>query len=386
MTIMNKKQKMMNARGFSLVELLVALLLGLLVLGAVVQLFVGSRTTQSANYALAAIQEDGRFMAELLKAEFRDVHTRGFCGSQKYLTYQTHFGGNADLEVFFDPGRPIQGWEHKDTGRSESFNLGSVGTGPWTMGGDDVMDLPSAIQAYMAPGSDAVLIRRVIPVSSVWALEGVNSASSNEIQLNAPHGLGTGTILLVTDCQTMQDDDGQHAQADLFQNQGGGSTLEKASALNWATEYQNSMQLFRVVSDIYFVGEDDPDPSDPDKELLGLYRARMNKGLNDPLIERLSDGAETLQVLYGFSKPGQQGGDGQSVNHWLTAAEVPDWRFVVAARLSLVQRSAPLAGGPNAQRFRLGWAEFEAADDRRMRHVFEIPLSLRNQQLMVDDL
>jgi len=54
------------ARGFSLVELMVALLIGLIISIGVVQIFGATRATYQLDEALARAQENGRFALEFL--------------------------------------------------------------------------------------------------------------------------------------------------------------------------------------------------------------------------------------------------------------------------------------------------------------------------------
>lgn len=60
--MMNKKNySLQKQSGFSIVELMIAGLLGILLLGGVIQLFAGSNQNYSMQDELASIQEDGRF-------------------------------------------------------------------------------------------------------------------------------------------------------------------------------------------------------------------------------------------------------------------------------------------------------------------------------------
>ena len=52
----------MNARGFSLVELMISLALGLVITGAVIQIMVSNQVTNSFNTAVAQVQDSGRFI------------------------------------------------------------------------------------------------------------------------------------------------------------------------------------------------------------------------------------------------------------------------------------------------------------------------------------
>ncbi|MCW8107364.1 PilW family protein [Alteromonas ponticola] len=59
----------MSQRGFSLVELMISLVLGLVISGAIIQSLVSSRVTNSLNDAIAQVQESGRFIMQRLSRE-----------------------------------------------------------------------------------------------------------------------------------------------------------------------------------------------------------------------------------------------------------------------------------------------------------------------------
>jgi type IV pilus assembly protein PilW len=65
-------------KGFSLVELMVALLLGLIISGAALNLFIGSRQTFNAISAEAQIQDSARFASEFLGRNLRIAGYRAF--------------------------------------------------------------------------------------------------------------------------------------------------------------------------------------------------------------------------------------------------------------------------------------------------------------------
>lgn len=58
-------------KGMSIVELLVAMALGLLLLGGILQVFLSSRQTYSANEAMGRMQENGRFALEFIARSAR---------------------------------------------------------------------------------------------------------------------------------------------------------------------------------------------------------------------------------------------------------------------------------------------------------------------------
>ncbi|GAC14422.1 PilW family protein [Aliiglaciecola lipolytica] len=59
-----------NQRGFSLVEIMITLALGLLITGAIIQVLVSNSLTERLNRSLSSTQESGRFIISRLRNEF----------------------------------------------------------------------------------------------------------------------------------------------------------------------------------------------------------------------------------------------------------------------------------------------------------------------------
>lgn len=62
--------------GFSLVEIMIALLIGLFLLGGILQMFSASQQTYRMQSNLARLQENGRFALDFLS---RDIRMAGYC-------------------------------------------------------------------------------------------------------------------------------------------------------------------------------------------------------------------------------------------------------------------------------------------------------------------
>lgn len=64
---------MKSTSGFSLVELMISLVLGLVISGAIIQVLVSSSVTNKLNQAVAQVQESGRFITSRLTTELMEV-------------------------------------------------------------------------------------------------------------------------------------------------------------------------------------------------------------------------------------------------------------------------------------------------------------------------
>src|SRR6056297_2065090 len=162
-----------RARGFSLVELMVAITLGLLLTAGMVQLFSSSRLTFQTNDALARVQENGRFAMELLKRDLRQAGERGFCAGR--LEINNHLNtscanGSAD---FFDPARALVGWEYDGTGSGDEYTVpddldpDGAADGDWSSSAASGSSLPGLLSGRVVPGSDVLVVRSLQPVPNV---------------------------------------------------------------------------------------------------------------------------------------------------------------------------------------------------------------------------
>lgn len=388
---MNIFRKFKNTqRGVSLIELLIALVLGLLVTGGVLQLFFGTKQTHVSNQALARVQENARFVAEDIKREFRMIGTHGFCAAR--LTINSHLNTTCsdDTDAIFSVDTPVIGWDYDGTGRNEALTISDLDpTVPdpddWTHQRADgtTVDLPSFLEDRVVPGTDVVVIRRLQAVESVTGSAGaVNSPANSVVSLNLSSGLEANELALVTNCT---------GGADLFQNMSaaGASAISTGASscsspgpgnlasVEWTTVYDDTSQLFRANVFAYYVGFND------ERQEPGLYRADLSRGIAGVRHEELAEGIENLQMLFGYSLPADQGGDGQSVDFWLTGGEVPDWNFVIGARAAFVIRSPESAEIGQVQRtFDLSGTAITHPEDSRLRQPFSVSMSFRNQQIV----
>lgn len=380
-----------SVRGVSLIELMIALVLGLLVTAGILQLFVGNKQTHMSNEALARVQENARFSIEEIKREFRTAGTHGFCAARLQINNHLNPGCPNYVDAIFDASQAFIGWEYSGTGRNEAHTIADLDPadeppGNWTHRRSDgtLVDLPEFLEDRVVPGSDVVVIRRLVVIPGVTgSTTAKNNPGQASIGLNGGSTLFENEIVLVTNCTT---------GADLFQNMSAG----KASAVStgkgacnnpgpgnlnnvpWSTSYDDTMQMYRVRSMAYYVGFNE------ERQEPGLYRADISRGLINIVHEELAEGIETMQVLFGYSLPGDEGGDGQSVDFWLTAAEVTNWEFIIGARAAFLIRSPESAGDGRIQRtYDLAGTAVTHPEDNRLRQPFSVSVGLRNRQIVL---
>ncbi|MBK1719527.1 PilW family protein [Thiocystis violacea] len=88
-------------QGFTLVEILVAMTVGLFLTGGILSLFVGSKQSYTNNGAIGAVQENGRYVLETMTQELRQA---GLLGCQRSLMLQK------ELSAVLSPARLMYGF------------------------------------------------------------------------------------------------------------------------------------------------------------------------------------------------------------------------------------------------------------------------------------
>lgn len=97
-------------RGLSLIELMIALVLGLFIIGGVISVFVGSTRSFDSNEALSRVQENGRFALDMIAEELRNTGYKGSCFIQVNEIIDT--ADPSYVADALDINNPIKGWDN----------------------------------------------------------------------------------------------------------------------------------------------------------------------------------------------------------------------------------------------------------------------------------
>lgn len=153
--------------GVTLVELMVALVIGLILTAGATQIFLGSKETYRTSEALSRVQENGRMALQLLA---RDIRQADYAGCQDNLT-------------------------------DVNNNLNSGGNyAPLADGGVDVSD-------NGGPNNTDGFTLRSASTNEDLYLTQQPSTTSATLQVNRQGAVPQGTIMIITDCRS----------ADMFQ-------------------------------------------------------------------------------------------------------------------------------------------------------------------------
>lgn len=371
-------------RGLTLVELLVALVLGLLLSAITVQSYLSTKTTYRMTEGVSRIQENGRFAVHFLADHIRRA---GNLGCVDYVR------SKLDTERIINFTSPIIGWDY--TGTDSSVNAytlpalqDATAAGNFDSTRHDGLGTPNsgAMQGTLfnnanpkpIVGSDFIIINSVEETDAV--LSTVFSTADTTITTADNHDLEPRQIVLAGDCYVtdlFQVDTGVDSNPSRIvagtTSQGRPRNASAAFATGvpiWSYGWGPDSKIYKVTSAAYYVGIGAGG-------LPSLFRWDLGRGSvgDDPA--ELVEGVETLQFLYGEDTSG----DGLA-NRYASASFIDDWQNVVAVRVGMVLRSPEVASdeAQNTTLQLLGHMVVTPTDpnDQVMRYAINTTLKPRN--------
>jgi type IV pilus assembly protein PilW len=329
--------------GFTLVEVLVALTIGLFLTAGMVQMYVANRQTFRFSDSLSRIQENGRYAIALIA---RDMRMADFWGCSRGNRLRVLLNGGCTTPDAFSTNA-IAGTDGMvgAPDQPDSITLrGSVGTG-----------------LIVAAGATATQLRVEGTVSDAEAVLG----DTND---------RTGDIVLISDCRG----------GDLFQATAisGGNPADIAFAAGtptsnppgppgnaigtFAKSYDQSATVRRWREVIYSIRR-------------GLSRQNalfiQENACAGGVLREAVEGVVNMQINYG-----EDTNDDGVANRYVAAANVADWDRLVSIRVSLLLASAEDNLVEQAQQISFAGQTFTAAD-RRLYQVITATFAIRNRPL-----
>jgi len=373
-----------NTKGLTLVELLVAVAIGLILLGGIYQVFVSSTSAYSRNENMSRSQENSRFAAQILKSS---VAGAGYLGcSQDTATFSRATIAAAERDIFINnyeqyvfglewvptnlgaADELTDGeWEYFDpsTGVVASDDLSSA-TG--FILGDPIADEGMGL-TNVVTGSDILHVRAVTPgpaaeLTASGAGTLTVTANNNAIQRAANVGAEINRRpLLIADCEISS-----LFYAESYVNATGVIDLTTARNVSAALDraYLPGAQVYATELTTYYV-----------RLRNGVPTLVRKIGRAD--VEELIEGVEMMQVLYGIDTSGDR-----SANNYVRANAITDWGEVVSVRIGLLLQAPNenLRAAVSNRSYNVNDFIFNSTNtdlDRRSRTVVNMTIGLRNR-------
>lgn len=333
------------SRGFSLVELMVAMALSLVLLAGVLGVLYSSKVTYSENERLARLQENARAATEMI---LRDMRSGGFLGCGRPLRPENWENVLIDAtDLTHNYAMALTGFE------------GSAGT--FTPAVPDLIEEPSVT-------SDIVVIRGVRPGVPTFrtSLDMDNLTSDVVIANPAAFAIAPGTPLLISNC-----DRSSVFAASAFSTAAGVSTIRHeegdegvANTNDEIQRFDRGAQVSILNTIVYYVRQDAGRPP-------SLWRI-----VDDGAPVELIPGIERLEIAYGEDTNGDDLAD-----RYVSADTAGvNWNRITSASISVLVRSAEEYGRAQPSRtFSMLGMAVTPPTDSFLRTVFTTTASLRNR-------
>jgi len=372
--------------GLSLVELMVAMVIGLILMLGVVQIFSASHAASRLSEGASRVQENARFALDFLERDIRMAGHMGCVNDQAHVVKNlgdpvNHLSATAGSGSPLDFRVSIQGYEAPGTAPDDALVLG----GTW----DAPENLPTSIAGLSpapAGGSDILVLRYLaaegVPVNLITLSDGnsIIRGATDRIERLRSDGVASPTLFGIADC----------GHADVFEGALSGNeiTANAVDLSRYTAQPTGQTMLYRAESLVYYIGING-DTGQP-----GLRRARADATGEYTVNEEVVEGIENLQLMFGLdttetiavdtppagsiteaaiANDVSTGTDEAAAGQWLRVGQV---RIGLLASSPEPSSSVVPAVGPSA----LGVQFTPAArNDGRYRGSYEVSVALRNR-------
>lgn len=315
----NGLQKMRSSRGFSLIELMIAVVLGAALLFGVIQIFDSNKQSSRLQHAFVEVQEAGRIAADLLA---RDIRMADYWGCTDTSNITDHLNNSDSDYTTVDDIEGAPGL----AARVAAANDAQIG-GRSPLVGTTILTLRGSRSA-----SDVRVQEPVIPNNA--AVININPTTSTNIE--------AGEVMLITDCtggdrfsNTNDLSGASSSSADTLSlghaagvDTGAGS-IENETQIT-LRDYDASAQILLPFSFTYFIAENDTGTN-------SLYRL---KGGTSGELEELVRNIDDMQLIFAEDTDSDQ-----SVNRFNPTADVGDFDNVLSVRTTFTVSSRELING-----------------------------------------
>lgn len=355
----------------TLVELMVALVLSLFLVGGIIQIFIGNRVTFAFNEGLSRIQENARFSLEHM------AYTSRMAGYSGCLNDVAVFNNLTVPNNFRDDiANGVQGHDANGTGVGDAYAAAATDPAPSANAGDWSPALPPELTNLVIPGSDVLIVRGAAgPSVSLVA----PFSDPTQLYVNPGHGFVAGEILVAADCQKASIFQltavGNAAGVDTLAHVNGGGFVpgNAAATAAWPAEQDFGLgaEVSRHQTYAFYIGRGAS--GRPSLFQLRLQPLTATSAGFAP--EELVEGIDSMQIRFGPDTDN----DGDA-DVWTPAGGVADWTQVLSVELTLLARSADEYGTEtDTIVYNLAGTQFDPIDDRRLRQVFSSTVGIRNR-------
>lgn len=351
------RTRMTRQSGLTIVEMMVAMAVSLLIVGAVIMVYLASKQTFRSGEAIARHQESIRIAADSLAFDLRLAGNLGCRG---------------DLDPI-DPKQvlPLVSPDSENVNFSEPLKGYRGGSGSFP---------PGLTAGEVNPGTDIVRVK--FASSSSWRLPSpgmLTAADLVTVRGNRSEFI-TNNVMVISDCEkaTLFAISGDPADGAITGTAVLSHDSPPNSSASVAKIYGTDANVFRLISRIYYVATVGGRSA--------LYRRSLLGGTMT--VEEVADGIEDMQILFGEDDNKEGGSESTestnrrsnwNVTRYVQADGVADWNRVRSVQVCLTYVSSENGVTTEPQRYFDCSGALVTPTDRRYRQSFTMTISVRNR-------
>lgn len=329
-----------SIRGFSLVELMVAMTIGLILLGGAISVLYSAKLTYNENERVARLQESGRAAVEIM---LRDMRAGGYRGCDEFIPADNLTNASASPTALMSNfSAPVQGYE-------------STSASAWSPAVDASITSPRG-------GNDILVVRTTPSGAPTFITSAAMPSSTADISVNNPLSLAKfdGTMGIISDCVNA-------AVFDVSNTTLGSPATVKHNSSDLGVAFPLNSRVVPVDTVVYYI-------RDSGTVRNGVRNPSLWRITNRDGAQELVEGVEAMQVLYGVDTTGSM-----TVGAYQNASAVTNWSRVISVSIALLIRSVePTSPSPEARTYNLLGTNVTTASDRYQRTLYTTTVALRN--------
>lgn len=349
-----------NMHGFSLIELLIAITLGLFLVSAIMGVYLAETQIYKSTNAQASIQNAENAIAGLVTPVIRSAGFNG-CSSLAQSLSNLNPGAPPPLGTLGTNANAIFGYGGSGATLTITQNNSpnDVNASDWT----PVLD-PTLVGKVEA-GSDVLIVLGGITNAAPVGVTSI-PLSGTTLTLQNTTGLAVGQLGIVSDCLKSSIFQITAIAGNTITHASGSSAIGANSASVLAVNYQAGALFIPLQQTAFYVAQG------VGGNQSTLMRSTYSNGAWTSL--PLVPGVEAMQVLYGTGK-------NNVVTQYLPAQGVIDWTQVYSIRLGFLiqgQAGSAITSSAKPVQFTVLNTTVNVPADGRLRHVYEITIDVRN--------
>ncbi|NYG34061.1 PilW family protein [Sphaerotilus montanus] len=348
---MTSTRRLRRVRGVTLVELLVAMGLGLFLVGVMGTIFLGSKGTFQSQNHVARLQESARFSVDTLSADLRMAGFQGCRGLG--LTTPMLNTLNTPTAFLYNFAQGV--WASRHNGSAWGPALAST--------------LTSLSPAPDSAG-DVLTVRRA--VGTGWSLTAEMGSATAALNVTSTGRITTGDLLMVSDCAgaaVFQATNATPGVSGSIEHSASVTATPGVSTNSLGRPFLQDAVVYRLGTVTYYLAPSQRTGKTTQRALWS-FTSPVYDGTVQP--QELVTGVERFRVTLGLDSNGDGAADA-----YAAPAAVTDWARVVTVQTELLLASTEDGISSSVQPYTFDGTTVTPTD-RRLRTVVSLTAQVRN--------